>query len=105
MTDPLIINTQTTGFGSPARAYVKKRLDTNELIVENPYTTFYFKWEGDSNFNIENGDYIVVDREKVPKEDDLVIYSSDKLKVELYKNINPEYLWGVITWKLCKIKK
>lgn len=105
MIDPLIINTQTTGFGSPARAYVSKRLDTNELLIDNPYTTFFFKWEGESVNGLLNGDYIIVDREKIPKLDDLVVYSSDKLKIDFYKNINPEELWGVITWKLCQIRK
>ena len=53
----LEIKTQTTGFGSPARAYVEKRLD-------NHLTTFYFKWEGDSKFGLEFGDRLIVDREK-----------------------------------------
>lgn len=105
MSDPLIINTQTTGFGSPARAYVKKRLDTNDLLVDNPYTTFYFQWDGDDFLELKTGDYIVVDRERRPIDNDLVVYSSDKLKVDFFKNINPDDLWGVITWKLCQIKK
>lgn len=105
MKDSLLINTQTTGFGSPARAYVKKRLDTNDLLVDNPYTTFYFKWEGEESLNLKKGDYLVVDREKIPTDDDLVVYTSDKLKVDYFKNINSETLWGVITWKLCQIKK
>lgn len=101
----LEIKTQTTGFGSPARAYVEKRLDTNELLVDNHLTTFYFKWEGDSKFGLEFGDHLIVDREKTPSPEDLVVISSDKLEIDYFKNINPEKLWGVITWKLCKIKK
>ena len=81
----LEIKTQTTGFGSPGRAYVEKRLD-NHLI------TFYFKWEGDSKFGLEFGDHLIVDREKTPSPEDLVVISSDKLEIDYFKNINPEKL-------------
>jgi len=104
-TEQLKIKTQTTGFGSPARSYIESRLDTNDLLVDNHLTTFYFKWEGESKFGLDFGDYLIVDREKEPLPDDLVILSTDKLQIDLYKNIDPKNLWGVITWKLCKLKK
>ena len=100
------INTQTTGFGSPARAYVNKRLNPNDLLIKDIYTTFFFQWEGDSKLDLTKGDYLVVDRSQIPKPDDLVIFSGDeKLEADYYKNINHEKLWGVITWKLCQLKK
>jgi len=100
------INTQTTGFGSPARAYVNKRLNPNDLLIKDIHTTFFFQWEGDSKLDLMFGDYLVVDRSEIPNADDLVIWTSDeKLEVDYYKNIIPEKLWGVITWKLCHIKK
>jgi hypothetical protein len=46
------INTQTTGFGSPARAYVNKRLNPNDLLIKDIYTTFFFQWEGDSKLDL-----------------------------------------------------
>lgn len=104
--DSLTINTKTTGFGSPARAYVGKRLDPNDLLIEDPYTTFFFQWEGEEKFDLKWGDYLVVDRGKVPTDEDIVIYNSEeKLSIDLFKNINPDKLWGTITWKLCQIKK
>lgn len=104
--DPLTINTKTTGFGSPARAYVGKRLDPNDLLIEDPYTTFFFQWEGEEKFDLKWGDYLVVDRGKLPTDEDIVIYNSEeKLSIDLFKNINPDKLWGTITWKLCQIKK
>ncbi len=104
--DPFTINTKTTGFGSPARAYVDKRLNPNDLLIQDPYTTFFFQWEGESKFGLEWGDYLVVDRASIPSPDDLVVVTgSEKLELDLYKNINPDKLWGTITWKLCQIKK
>jgi len=100
------INTQTTGFGSPARAYVDKRLNPNDLLIKDIYTTFFFQWEGEEKYDLKWGDYLVVDRSAVPTPEDLVVFSGDeKLEVELFKNINPDKLWGVITWRLCRIKK
>lgn len=104
--DQFTINTKTTGFGSPARAYVGKRLDPNDLIIDDPYTTFFFQWDGEEKFDLKWGDYLVVDRAKVPNAEDIVIYNSEeKLSIDLFKNINPDKLWGTITWKLCQIKK
>jgi len=104
--DSFKINTKTTGFGSPARAYVEKRLDPNDLLITDPYSTFFFQWEGEQKYNLNFGDYLVVDRSSIPNEEDLVIWSGEKkLEVELFKNIHPEKLWGTITWKLCQIKK
>lgn len=105
-TEHLKINTKTTGFGSPARAYVGKRLDPNDLLITDPYSTFFFQWEGADKFDIKWGDYLVVDRGASPSSEDLVICSNDEsLTVDLYKNIDPEKLWGTITWKLCQTKK
>lgn len=100
------INTKTTGFGSPARAYVGKRLDVNDLLISDPYSTFFFQWDGEEKFGLKWGDYLVVDRGSTPGQEDLVITSDDeKLTVNLYKDIDPEKLWGTITWKICQIKK
>lgn len=105
MESGLEINTKTTGFGSPARAYTKDRISPNDLIIEDPLTTFYFQWEGESKYDLNWGDYLVVDRGKLPEPEDLVIVTGDKLTVEKFKNIDPQKLWGTITWKLCQIKK
>ena len=100
------ISTKTTGFGSPARAYTVKRLDPNDLLIQDPYTTFFFQWEGESKLGLSFGDYLVVDRGVLPQEDDLVVSTIDgKLACDYYKNIKPENLWGTITWKLCQTKK
>lgn len=99
----LKINTKTTGFRSPAEAYVSKRLDLNDLIVNDPYTTFYFKYGGDTRWGIDTGDVLVVDRSIIPSEGDLVLMSGDKIELEIYKNGID--IWGVITWTLSQKKK
>lgn len=100
------INTKTTGFGSPARAYVDKRLNPNDLLIKDIYTTFFFQWEGESRYDLNYGDYLVVDRAALPEPEDLVVWSGDeKLELDYYKNIDPGKLWGVITWRLCQLKK
>lgn len=104
--DAFTINTKTTGFGSPARAYSRKRLDPNDLLIKDPYSTFFFVWEGEPKYGLKSGDHLVVDRGAIPSENDLVIFSGkEKLQLDLFKNINPDTLWGSVTWKLCQIKK
>lgn len=104
--DAFTINTKTTGFGSPARAYSRKRLDPNDLLIKDPYSTFFFVWEGEPKYGLKSGDHLVVDRGVIPSENDLVIFSGEeKLQLDLFKNINPDTLWGSVTWKLCQIKK
>lgn len=104
--DAFTINTKTTGFGSPARAYSRKRLDPNDLLIKDPYSTFFFVWEGEAKYGLKSGDHLVVDRGVIPSENDLVIFSGEeKLQLDLFKNINPDTLWGSVTWKLCQIKK
>ena len=51
--EKLKISTQTTGFSSPARDYVDKRLDLNELMVKNVYSTFYFLWQGEDKLGLK----------------------------------------------------
>jgi hypothetical protein len=100
------ISTKTTGFGSPARAYSKMRISPNELIVDDPLTTFFFQWDGENKLGLNFGDYLVVDREKVPDLEDLVVFTDgETLGVDHFKDIDPKKLWGTITWKLCRIKK
>lgn len=100
------INTKTTGFGSPARAYVDKRLNPNDLLIKDIYTTFFFQWQGESKYDLSYGDYLVVDRAAIAEPEDLVVWSGvEKLELDYYKNIDPDKLWGVITWKLCQLKK
>lgn len=96
------VSTKTTGFGSPAESYVDRRLDINDLIISDPYSTFFFKYEGESRLGIKSGDVLVVDRSRDPEVDDAVIIKSNKLTISKYTN---QEIWGVIIWTLSQIKK
>jgi hypothetical protein len=104
--EKLSISTKTTGFSSPARDYVDKRLDLNDLLIQNIYSTFYFRWDGENVLGLERGDYLLVDRSVNPSDDSLVIYTKgDDLGVDKFSNINPTKLWGTILWKITRIEK
>ncbi len=103
--DDFTINTKTTGFASPARSYVGKRLEPNDLLIDNVFTTYFFLWEGESKLGLSEGDHLVVDKGIKPLPSDLVVYvDGDKLGVERFESISPDLLWGTITWKLCRTR-
>mgnify|MGYP003349341064 FL=1 len=97
----LHISTRTTGFASPAESYVDKRLDLNELIVRDFYTTFYFKYSGPEVFGIKQGDTLVIDRNEKPKTGDLVVLT-EKTFFKLREYKGQKNLWGKVTWILKK---
>ncbi len=94
-----MIKTKTSGFASPAEVYVDKRLDLNDLVVKDVYTTFYFRYSGPNVFDVEQGDVIVVDKGQEPNEGDLVILT-DKTFFKLREYKGQENLWGKVTWVL-----
>ena len=100
--NPIQINATKTGFASPAETYVDKRLDLNDLIVKDHYTTFYFRYSGPSVFGINQGDTIVIDRTEDPKDGDLVILT-DKNHFKLREFKGQKNLWGKVTWVLKKM--
>ncbi len=99
--NPIQINDTTTGFASPAETYVDKRLDLNELIVKDIYTTFYFKYSGPEVFGVKQGDTLVIDKSEEPKTGDLVVLTEKTFfKLREYKGQNN--IWGKVTWILKK---
>lgn len=61
---PLMANSVTAGFPSPAEQYIESPLDLNELLVRKPAATFFVRAAGDSmtGAGIHSGDILVVDR-------------------------------------------
>lgn len=97
----LEINSRTTGFASPAESYVDKRLDLNDLIIKDIYSTFYFRYKGENVFDVKNGDVLVVDKSDTPKKDDIVIVANEK-SFKLEKYLSQQNVWGKVTWVLNK---
>lgn len=98
----LLINSRTTGFASPAESYVEKRLDLNELIVENVHTTFYFRYMGPDTLGVKRGNILVIDKSIDPVDGDLVVLS-DKSFFKIREYDGQENLWGKVSWILNKV--
>jgi DNA polymerase V len=97
----LKIKTSTTGFASPAESYVDKRLDLNDLIVQDIHSTFYFRYKGPKTLGVDTDDVLVIDRATEPKQGDLVVLT-DKLCFKIRPYENQKNLWGRVSWILKK---
>ena len=118
---PLFLSGVSAGFPSPAEDYIDRRLDLNELLIQNPAATFFVRVAGDSMIGagIQHDDILVVDRSLEATSGKIVIavYNGeltvkrlvrDEKSVRL-KAENPNYapliidedngceIWGVVT--------
>jgi len=61
---PLFSSGVSAGFPSPAEDHIDRKLDLNELLIQNPEATFFVRVAGDSmtGAGIHHGDILVVDR-------------------------------------------
>jgi len=98
----LNIKTTTTGFASPAESYVDKRLDLNDLIINNIHTTFYFRYGGPNTLGVKTNDILVIDREVMPEDNDLVVIT-DKTCFKIRKYEGQDNVWGKVSWILQKL--
>ena len=97
----LKIKSKTSGFASPAEAYVDKRLDFNELISPNTHSTFSFRYEGEPVFGLRHGNIVVIDRSIHPKVGELILTTINKqFKIVRYDGISE--FWGRVSWILKK---
>ncbi|NBU82187.1 MAG: hypothetical protein EBS55_11125 [Flavobacteriaceae bacterium] len=98
----LVIKTRTTGFASPAESYVDKRLDINELIINNVHTTFYFRYMGPDSLGVKKGNVLVIDKSLEPQIGDLVVLTENSyFKIRQYEG--QTNLWGKVSWILNKL--
>ena len=63
------------GFPAPGDDQVENILDINDLVVQNPASTFFVRVAGDSmeGAGIFHGDVLVIDRSKEPKDGRIVV--------------------------------
>ena len=125
---PLIPSMVSAGFPSPADDYLDVPIDLNEHLVENVAATFYIRVIGNSMIDegINDGDLLIVDRSKDPKNNDIVIgilngeftvKKIEKIKNKLFLvpanqnfqriEINSEMdfsVWGVVTYVIHKTR-
>jgi len=72
---PLYSSRPSAGFPAPGDDQVERVLDINDLVVQNPSSTFFVRVEGDSMIGagIFSGDVLVIDRSKDAKEGVIVV--------------------------------
>lgn len=63
------------GFPAPADDLVEKALDINDLVIQNPASTFFVRVQGDSmeGAGIFSGDVLVVDKAVTPVDGKIVV--------------------------------
>jgi DNA polymerase V len=72
---PMYASSPSAGFPAPGDDLVERVLDINDLVVQNPASTFFVRVEGDSmtGAGIFSGDVLVIDRSKEVKDGVIVV--------------------------------
>lgn len=102
ITKELNIRTTTSGFASPAESYVDRRLDLNDLIMKNVYSTFFFRYQGPNVFGVEQDNILVIDKAEFPNDGDLVVLI-DKTYFKLREYQGQDNVWGKVIWTIKKM--
>ena len=121
---PLLTDSVSEGFPSPADDYTEENIDLNEHLISNPFSTFFLRVKGDSMINagIKDKDLIIVDKSLVAKPGNIIIAMVDgeftvkRLSIknnELYlkaenhnypdfrfKNHIDVQIWGVVIYSI-----
>ncbi len=126
---PLVTETISAGFPSPAEDYIEIGIDLNKYLIKNPISTFFLRVNGSSmnNAGIYNNDLLIIDRSINPKPGHIVVALLDgeftlkrlikkqdnyylRADKENYPAINLyEYIdiqiWGVATYSIHELYK
>ena len=121
---PLLTDSVSAGFPSPADDYTEENIDLNEHLISIPFSTFFLKVKGDSMINagIKDKDLIIVDKSLTARPGTIIIAMIDgeftikRLSIknnELYlKSENHNYpdfrfknhidvqIWGVVIYSI-----
>ena len=121
---PLLNDSVSAGFPSPADDYTEENIDLNEHLISNPFSTFFLRVKGDSMINagIRDKDLIIVDKSLTAKPGNIIIAMIDgeftikRLSIkkdELYlkaenhnypdfrfKNHIDVQIWGVVIYSI-----
>ena len=76
---PLLADSVSAGFPSPADDYTEENIDLNEHLISNPFSTFFLRVKGDSMINagIKDKDLIIVDKSLIAKPGNIIIAMID----------------------------
>jgi len=72
---PLVDAFISAGFPSPADDYLEAKLDLNQLLIQNPNSTFFARVRGNSMLDagIHDGDILIIDKSLEPKQTSVLI--------------------------------
>jgi DNA polymerase V len=118
---PLVETFINAGFPSPADDYLEAKLDLNQLLIQNPSSTFFARVRGNSmvDAGIHDGDILIIDKSLEPKQTSvLVCFIDGEFTVKRVQKKNGDFylmpqnkefspikvdkgsdfrLWGVVT--------
>ena len=121
---PLLNDSVSAGFPSPADDYTEENIDLNEHLISNPFSTFFLRVKGDSMINagIKDKDLIIVDKSLIAKPGNIVIamidgeftikrlsIKNDELYLKAENNDYPDFrfknhinvqIWGVVIYSI-----
>ena len=121
---PLLNDSVSAGFPSPADDYTEENIDLNEHLISNPFSTFFLRVTGDSMINagIKDKDLIIVDKSLTAKPGNIIIamidgeftikrlsIKNDELYLKAENNNYPDFrfkhhidvqIWGVVIYSI-----
>jgi DNA polymerase V len=119
---PLVDAFISAGFPSPADDYIEAKLDLNQLLIQDPSSTFFARVRGNSmlDIGIHDGDILIIDKSLEPKQNSVLICFIDgEFTVKKVNKVNGDFylvpenkdfapikvdkssdfrLWGVVTY-------
>ena len=121
---PLLNDSVSAGFPSPADDYTEENIDLNEHLISNPFSTFFLRVKGDSmvNAGIKDKDLILEDKSLIAKPGNIVIamidgeftikrlsIKNDELYLKAENHNYPDFsfknhidvqIWGVVIYSI-----
>ena len=121
---PLLSESISAGFPSPADGYTDENIDLNEHLISNPFSTFFLRAKGDSMINsgIKDKDLIIVDKSLTAKPGNIIIamvdgeftikrlsIKNDELYLKAENHNYPDFsfrnhidiqIWGVVIYSI-----
>lgn len=100
-----------TGFPNPATDKAFKTLDLNQLLIEHPASTYYFRIAGNDwqDVGVFDGDIALVDRALNARPNDLVVWWRDEggeFAISTCQKMPKDARsWGVITATIHQFRK
>jgi len=121
---PLLNDSVSAGFPSPADDYTEENIDLNEHLISNPFSSFFLRVKGESMINagIKDKDLIIVDKSLIARPGDIVIamidgeftikrlsIKNDELYLKAENHNYPDFsfknhidvqIWGVVIYSI-----